>query len=149
MKTHPKGKEIHWTNSGCPCSTEITFQNHWSINSHIPPSAHIFAFETADGNHAPMCRSWFLSHCNEIWYKDGLDLLQGHSFRIGGTTHLLILGVDPFIVMAQGQWCSLAFLNYWQLCEEILPTFISFSLSSKSSLLSNMAVFKSRILNPL
>jgi len=149
QKHKPKGKEIRWTDSGCPCSTEATFMNHWLINSHVPSTAHIFAFETADGNHAPMWCSWFLSRCNDVWYKDGLDLLQGHSFRIGGTTHLLLLGIDPFIVMAQGHWQSLAFLNYWCLCEEILPTFIGFSLSSKSSLLSTMAIFKSRIMNPL
>jgi len=149
MKTHPKGEEIQWTDLRCPCSAEPAFMNHWHINSHVPSSAHIFTFETADGNHAPMCRSWFLSQCNEIWGKDGLDALSGHSFRIGGTTHLLLLGVNPFIVMVQGRWGSLAFLNYWCLCEEILPTFISFSISSKSSLLSNMAVFKSHMLNTL
>src|SRR5882672_11859124 len=93
---------------GCPYSTEPAFNNHWLINSHVPPSAHIFAFETADGNHAPMCRLWFLSRCNEVWEKDGLTVLSGHSFRIGGTTHLLLMGINPFIVMAQGCWHSLS-----------------------------------------
>jgi len=148
-KTHCNGEDIHWTDSGCAHSAVPAFNNHWLVNSHVPPSAHIFAFETADGNHAPMRRLWFLSRCNEIWAKDGLATLSGHSFGIGGTTHLLLMGVDPFIIMAQGSWHSLTFLNYWRLCEEILPTFIGFSLSSKSSLVSNMAVFKSCILNPL
>src|SRR5882672_8556499 len=65
METHPKGEEIHWTDSGCPCSAELAFKNHWFINSHVPPSAHIFGFETTDGSYAPMHRSWFLSRCNE------------------------------------------------------------------------------------
>jgi len=39
----------------------------------------------------------------EIWSGKGVSTLLGHSFRIGGTTHLLLLGIDPFIIMAQGQ----------------------------------------------
>jgi len=49
-----------------------------------------------------MCRSWFLSRCNEVWSSKGLSTLLGHSFKIGGTTHLLLLGINPFIMMAQG-----------------------------------------------
>jgi len=32
--------------------------------------------------------------------------LRGQSFKIGGTTHLLLLGIDPWIVMVQGRWGS-------------------------------------------
>ena len=28
--------------------------------------------------------------------------------------HLLLLGIDPFIVMVQGHWKSDAFLSYWK-----------------------------------
>ena len=93
-----------------------------------------------------MRRQWFIGHCNKVWATCGLSALSGHSFRIGGTTHLLLLGVDPFIVMAQGRWQSTAFLEYWRLCEEIIPTFIGFSLSSHCSLLSTMALFKQCLL---
>src|SRR5882672_1168037 len=79
--------------------------------------------------------------------RTGLNTLSGHSFRIRGTMHLLLLGVDPFIVMAQGRWQSTAFLEYWQLCEEIIPTFIGFSMSSQSSLLSTMALFKQHLIS--
>jgi len=84
-----------------------------------------------------MKKVWFLARCNEIWSSCSLQALDGHSYHLGGTTHLLLKGVDPFIVMVQGQWKSTDFLEYWQLCEEITPTFIGFSLSSKSSILSN------------
>ena len=73
---------------------------------------------------------------------NGLQGTIDHSFHIGGMTHLLLMGVDPFIVMVQGHWKSTAFLDYWCSCEEIIPTFISFSQSSKSSILTTMSSFK-------
>src|SRR5882672_3961405 len=146
-KTCPCGEEIRWTDSCCPCSAIWAFNNHWKINSNVPPSGHLFAFETDTGDFAPMRRQWFIERCHEVWASRGLSTLSGHSFRIGGTTHLLLLGVDPFIVMAQGQWRSTAFLEYWQLCEEIIPTFIGFSMSSQCSLLSMMALFKQHLLS--
>ena len=72
--------------------------------------------------------------------------MTGHSFRIGGTTHLLLIGVDPFVVMVQGRWKSLAFLEYWWNFEEIIPTMIGLSLDTRSSILSNMLTFKHQLL---
>ena len=89
-----------------------------------------------------MKRCWFVSRCNEIWSNSGLEMLTGHSFHIGSTTHLLLTGINPFIVMVQGRWKSTAFLEYWHRCEEIIPTFIGFSQASKTSILTSMASFK-------
>src|SRR5882724_965176 len=61
---------------------------------------------------------------------------------ISGTTHLLLLGVDPFIVMVQGRWSSNSFLLYWRKSEEIVPLFISFSLNAHSPILTTMSCFK-------
>ena len=149
MKTSPQGEEIRWTDSHCCYSTEWSFQNHLGVNLHVPPNGHLFAFETTSGKYAPMPRSWFLERCNEVWSTNGLSTLSGHSFRIGGTTHLLLLGINPFIVMAQGCWRSSAFLDYWIFCEEIIPTFFGLSLTSQSSLLSTKSLFIQHLLNPL
>ena len=116
---------------------------------HVPSSVHVFAFETLNGAHVPMCQAWFWSRCNEVWASTSLASLTGHSFRTGGMTDFLLSGVDPFIVMVQGPWRSHAFLEYWHLCKEIIPTFIGVSLSSKSSLLSSMSTFKECLINPL
>ena len=72
---------------------------------------------------------------------------MGHNFHIGGTTHLLLLGMDPFIVMVQGHWKSDAFLTYWCHCEEILPLFIRSALPSPTLILNMMCVFKCKLLN--
>src|SRR5882672_9206639 len=101
-KTRPEGEEIRWIDSCCPCSAERAFNNHLKINDRVPLHMHIFAFETESGAFKPMCRHWFINRYNEIWSTVNLPSLSGQSFRIGGMTHLLLLGVDPFIVMAQG-----------------------------------------------
>src|SRR5882724_6206384 len=149
MKTSLHGEEIRWIDSCCHCSMEWAFQNHWAVNAHVPPSCHLFGFEAISGHFEPMCKAWFLDRCNEVWLSKNLTMTSGHSFRIGGTTHLLLLGIDPFIMMAQGCWQSLAFLGYWRLCEEIIPTFVGFSLSSQGSLLSTMSLFKQHLLGPM
>src|SRR5882724_4496443 len=140
MKTSTHSKEIRWIDSCCSCSAEWAFQNHWAINTHVPPSGHLFGFETVSGHFLPMHRSWFLDRCNEVWFSKGLTTTSGHSFRISGMIHLLLLGVDPFIVMAQG---------HWRLCKEIIATFLGFSLSLQGSLLSTMSLFKQCLLNPV
>jgi len=106
-------------------------------------------FETESGSYATMKRLWFMRRCNEIWSNSGLEMLTGHSFHIGGTTHLLLMGVDPFIVMVQGRWKSTAFLEYWCRCEEIIPTFIGFSQASKPSIPTSMESFKQWLIGSL
>jgi len=55
-----------------------------------------------------------MNMCNEIWKKEDIQRITGHSFRIGGTTAYLMAGVDPDIVKKMGRWSSDAFLRYWR-----------------------------------
>src|SRR5882724_1536959 len=75
--------------------------------------------------------------------------ITGHSFHIGGMLHLLLLGVNPFIVMVQGHWSSNSFLAYSPKSKEIIPLFISFSLDSHPSILMTISCFKSHLLNKI
>jgi len=79
-KTKPNGEFIMWTDSQCSCSSESGLSNHLKINCHVPPSAHLFTFETESGSYAPMKRHWFVSRCNKIWSNSGLEMLTGHYF---------------------------------------------------------------------
>ena len=88
---------------------------------------------------------WFMAHCNEAWTASFPNKLTSHSFRIGGTTHLLLLGLNPFIVMVQGCWKSDAFLSYWKHCKQILPLFIGSTFKMPESILSMMTVFKRKL----
>lgn len=122
---------------GEPTCPGRCFLNHLRINGTVPPEAPLFAYITADG-WSPLTADWFMNRCNEIWAKAGLSRITGHSFRIGGATELLLRGVPPEMVKAQGRWSSDAFLRYWRKIEEILPMFLhcaahSFSHDSLSA----------------
>jgi hypothetical protein len=59
----------------------------------------------------------FMAMCNSIWSSHGFQRITGHSFRIGGTTSLLLSGVDAEIVKHMGCWSSDAFKLYWRKVE--------------------------------
>ena len=80
-----------------------------SCNVSVPDHAPFFAFETSNGGWSPLTKDWFMARCNVIWHSAGLPRMLGHGFRIGGATHLLLLGD---IVATQGRWLSRAFLEY-------------------------------------
>jgi hypothetical protein len=106
----------------CPV---FAMENHLRVNSvGIPPGAHFFSFRTNSG-WKPMPKSWFLDRCNAVWKARGLESLFGHSFRIGGATEMLLLGIPPDVVMVQGRWTSRAFMEYWRRSHEILPRYIA------------------------
>ncbi|KAG1775838.1 hypothetical protein EV702DRAFT_1198742 [Suillus placidus] len=68
--------------------------------------------------------SKFISQCNSIWSAAGIPIASGHSFRIGGTTELLLSGVPPDVVKALGRWSSDAFLRYWWKLDLLAPRHI-------------------------
>jgi hypothetical protein len=109
------------------------FEHHLVVNSDVPITAPLFSFTTPSG-WSPLLRKWLLARCNNLWRSNGLPTIQGHGFRIGGTTHLLTSGVDPWVVMKQGRWSSKSFLAYWRNIEEILPLFIGDSLDKNQSI---------------
>lgn len=63
----------------------------------------------------------FIGRCNVIWAQFGFPKSTGHSFRIGGTTELLVAGVPPDVVRMMGRWSSDAFLRYWRSLDMIAP----------------------------
>jgi hypothetical protein len=100
-------------------------ENHLAVNT-IPPDLPIFAYRNEDGDHICLSRRKFLLRCNEIWSRHGIPSTTGHSFRIGGTTHLLIAGVNPEAVQAMGRWKSDAFLVYWRRLDILAPLHAEF-----------------------
>jgi hypothetical protein len=92
---------------------------HLSINifdNDLP----IFSYHTTRGLRF-LTRAKFLERCNQIWSHRGLPSSSGHSFRIGGTTELLMSGVPPDIVKSMGRWSSDLFLHYWRSLEVVIP----------------------------
>jgi hypothetical protein len=94
-------------------------KQHLAINV-FPDDLPIFSYITASGIHF-LTLAKLLKRCNQIWCLHGLPSSSGHSFRIGGTTELLISKVPPDIVKTMGRWSSDSFLHYWHSLEAIVP----------------------------
>jgi hypothetical protein len=100
-----------------------TLWAHLAIN--IPgPSDLLFSYRHGS-SHLPLVRAKFLSRCNSVWLQNGFPAITGHSFRIGGTTELLVRGVPPDIVKMLSRWSSDSFLRYWRHLDSIAPLYVS------------------------
>jgi len=119
------GAIISITSRDDPSCPLAALRHHLLCNQGVPSSAPFFSYRTNTGSWSPVTKGWFLARCNQVWKDAGLLEMLGHGFRIGGATHLLLLGVAPDIVAVQGRWLSRAFLEYWRRVESILPLFIS------------------------
>jgi hypothetical protein len=60
-----------------------------------------------------------------VFKSAALDLVFGHSYRIGGSLELFDAGVAPKIIMKLSGWTSLCFVIYWQCLERNLPLHIT------------------------
>ncbi|KAG2748063.1 hypothetical protein P692DRAFT_201663971, partial [Suillus brevipes Sb2] len=92
---------------------------HLSLNTfddHLP----LFCYISPSGIRC-LTRRRFMSRCNSVWSASGIPNTTGHSFRIGGTTEMLLSGVPPDVVKALGRWSSDAFLRYWRKLELLGP----------------------------
>ncbi|KAF8592793.1 hypothetical protein K439DRAFT_1324433, partial [Ramaria rubella] len=127
-------------------SSPVTaLEHHLVVNHSVPPNAPLFAWRTAADRWEPMTKEWFINRCKDIFRDHGLQIMDGHSLHIGGTTWLLLLGVDPWITKVIGCWSSAAFLTYWHKIEQILPDFISNAYQVVQTLSPCMSCFVSSL----
>lgn len=102
-------------------------KNHLALSNGADQQSHLFLYCDGDGVWHPMVKRVFMGRCNEIWKEAGLEELDGHGFRIGGATELLLGGVPPHVVAMVGRWQLLLFLKYWRLVAEIIVNLYSSS----------------------
>lgn len=100
-------------------------KNHLAISKDAPSDSHLFSYKDGEGCWHPMTKARFMARCNELWVAEGLEELDGHGFRIGGSTGLLLGGVPPHVVAMVGRWKSLTFLRYWRNVSEIIVNSIA------------------------
>ncbi|KAJ3824922.1 hypothetical protein F5880DRAFT_1611566 [Lentinula raphanica] len=93
-------------------------QNHFAINN-LSLSDPLFSYLDAGCIRRVLTVKVFLRRCNEVWKQHDLPTMSGHCFRIGGTTHYLLSGVNPDVVKVFGRWRSSAFLTYWRHLESL------------------------------
>lgn len=113
------GENIYLTIQDDKSDPVTALQRHLSVNQ-IPDTSILFAYKDAYGTTA-MLKQNFMNRCNEIWKSRGLSTTTGHSFRIGGTSHLLLCGVNPDIIKKSGRWSSDSFLRYWRNLDTVIP----------------------------
>ncbi|KAJ3774382.1 hypothetical protein FB446DRAFT_702361 [Lentinula raphanica] len=58
-----------------------------------------------------MSKFLFLKDCNRVWSRHNIPRITNHCFRLGGTTHYLVSGVDSKVVQMMGRWKSDEFLR--------------------------------------
>nr|GAT47546.1 predicted protein [Mycena chlorophos] len=123
-KTQKAGDNVLLVDQSRPFNPRTALQIHLTVNN-LPSSASLFAFCDHSGSSRLLTRSMFLDRCNAVWSAVGYPRTTGHSFRIGGTTELLLNNVSPAVVKAMGRWSSDAFLKYWRSLDLIAPIHVA------------------------
>ncbi|KAJ7724785.1 hypothetical protein B0H16DRAFT_1333271 [Mycena metata] len=118
-KTQKKGEDVVLVQQVSPLDPKTALDMHLLVNK-CDGAAPLFTFNTAAGPKF-LTKPKFLQRCNEIWVAAGYPRITGHSFRIGGTTELLLAGVAPDVVRSMGRWSSSAFLKYWRSLDDLAP----------------------------
>ena len=123
-KTHRHGQDVVLVDQRAPINPVSLLKNHIRV-SNIQGDAYIFSYATPNGS-STLTKNLFIQRCNAIWSRLGYPRTTGHSFRIGGTTELLIAGTPPEVVRATGRWSSESFMRYWRSLEDIVPLHIRY-----------------------
>ncbi|KAF5363223.1 hypothetical protein D9758_008409 [Tetrapyrgos nigripes] len=104
---------------------------HLNVNKDVPKSYSLFRYMAEQGNPQHMVKNKFLELCFDIWTRECICDILGHSFRISSVIHLLSLGLALEYVAAVGGWMSLVFLLYWRRIVEIVPVAIHKAMELK------------------
>jgi hypothetical protein len=83
-------------------------------------SSLLFSWRDKTGLVRPMICDTALQKIREVLAAFGYTSMYGHSFRIGGASHLLAQGISPEIVRLLGRWRSLAYETYIRAFEQVL-----------------------------
>ena len=129
----PWSKTTKWQGATLLCSPQLNPINpisalrvHIQFN-HLTESDRLFSYwDQLNKKNVILYKSEFLTRCNEIWSSYDIPRTSGHSFRIGGASHLLSVGIHPDIVRTIGRWSSDSFLRYWRNHSIIVPNHVRF-----------------------
>ncbi|OCH84883.1 hypothetical protein OBBRIDRAFT_357996 [Obba rivulosa] len=125
-KCAPEGEDIYWAVQLGPTDPAAAFDNHLRVNP-APEDAQIplFSYRHKDAvKLRPLTKHAFTTRLAAAARAAGLDPLQGHGVRIGGTLEYLLRG-EPFdVVRTIGQWQSQAFLLYLRKHAQIMAPYM-------------------------
>lgn len=121
-KTHQNGQDVVLVDQHAPVNPVSLLKNHIRVSG-VAADSYIFSYTSVIGP-SFLSKDVFLRRCNAIWASLGYPHTTGHSFRIGGTTELLIAGIPPDVVKVMGRWSSDSFLRYWRSLDVLAPQYI-------------------------
>ena len=85
--------------------------NHLRINN-PGPNDHLFAWKHPKTGLRPLTKTEVTKRIHQITAQHSLPDIKGHSFRIGGTLHYLLLGTPFDVVKTMGRWSGDSFTRY-------------------------------------
>ncbi len=106
---------LPWHSNSSRCPSRVLLQALASSQC-SDPSEFIFTYHTA-GKKCVLTYATFTAMLKSVLTRLNLPLSQysGHSFRRGGATHALMCGVPAEVIKGQGDWRSLAYLDYLEI----------------------------------
>ncbi|KAE9400516.1 hypothetical protein BT96DRAFT_819072 [Gymnopus androsaceus JB14] len=113
-----RGEEVIYSPQPGRTSPTRAWREHIRVNR-LGPDDPLMAYREDNGELKVLTKPTFLKRCNAVWSKHNIPRMTGHCFRIGGTTHYLVIGIPPDVVKALGRWKSDAFLRYWRDLESL------------------------------
>ncbi|KIL56020.1 hypothetical protein M378DRAFT_201055 [Amanita muscaria Koide BX008] len=109
-----KGEEVAICRQAGVTDPITALNRHMQINEINHADTALASYCSIRGPRKLLTISRFIKRCNEIWQAKGRQRYTAHCFRIGGTTHYLLHGVNPDVVRMMGRWSSDAFMRYWR-----------------------------------
>jgi hypothetical protein len=85
--------------------------NHLRINN-PGPNDHLFTWKHPKYGLRPLTKTEVTKRIHQVVIQHALPEIKGHSFRIGGTLHYLLLGTPFDIVKTMGRWSGESFTKY-------------------------------------
>lgn len=121
-KTSQSGEDVFWGTQSDLSDPRAAFENHLLVNS-PPPEGPLFAYRFGSV-HRPLTKREFLKRLASASKSAGVEPLQGHGIRIGGTLEYLLRGVPFDVVKTMGRWSSDAFTGYLRRHAQVLAPYL-------------------------
>lgn len=126
-KASASGEDITFAQQDGVVDPEAALLSHFRVNNPNAQQA-LFAYGHVDKKHRkslrPLTKTCFLKAIRSAAQQAGVEVLQGHGMRIGGTLEYLLRGVPFDVVKTMGRWQSDAFTLYLRKHAQILAPYL-------------------------
>lgn len=136
-KTSLVGEDVFWARQSGDWDPDAALRAHLQVNATLdenPNLTALFAYRHL-GSLRPLTKKFFLDTVSQAARSAGMEALQGHGIRIGGTLEYLLRGVPFETVKAMGRWRSDSFLLYLRKHAQVISPYIQANAGVHASLM--------------